>query len=90
MKKTLILTAGLFFGIVSLNSCTDKAAEERAKFVADSIKADSIAKVEAAAAAHTADSIAAAEAAAAASAQAVKDSLAADSVAKAAKGGKKK
>jgi hypothetical protein len=87
MKKTLILTAGLFFGIVSLNSCTDKAAEERAKFVADSIKADSIAKVDAAA--HMADSIAAAEAAAASAMQAMKDSLAADSAAKAA-GGKKK
>jgi hypothetical protein len=87
MKKTLILTAGLFFGIVSLNSCSNKAAEERAAFVADSLKNDSIAKVEAAA--HMADSIAAAEAAAASAMQAMKDSLAADSVAKAA-GGKKK
>ena len=87
MKKTLILTAGLFFGIVSLNSCTDKAAAERAKVVADSLKNDSIAKVEAAG--NMADSIAAAEAAAASAMQAMKDSLIADSTAKAA-GGKKK
>ncbi len=89
MKKTLIFTFGLFLALVGMMSCGDGgAAEARAKAIADSLKNDSIMRVNAAAEAARMDSMAAVAAADSARAQALADSLAAVEASKG-KGGKK-
>ena len=76
MKKLVLLASVI--ATISFASCGNKAAEEAAKKTADSIAAVEAALKEQ----QTADSIAAVEAA---KAQAVADSIVADSIAKSAK-----
>jgi hypothetical protein len=86
MKKSLILTLGLFFGMIGMMSCNGGKDAEREKAVKDSLYQDSVMKAQAASAdsARIADSTAQA-----AAAQALADSLRQDSIAKAGKGKKK-
>ena len=77
MKKSLVLTLGLFLAVVGVTSCGNKAADEaRQKAIADSLLADSLAQVAAAAEQARLDSLAAvATADSLAKAQLLADSL---------------
>lgn len=78
MKKSLILTLGLFFAMIGMMSCDNGKNAEREKAIKDSLYNDSVMKVEAAAA--TADSIRQDSIAKATAAQALADSLRQDSI----------
>ena len=87
MKKSLILSLGLFFAVVGFMSCGKSAEQEaREKAIKDSLYNDSVMQVQTAQ--RVADSIRQDSIAKAAIAQAVLDSLKNDSIEKAA-GGKK-
>lgn len=82
MKKSLILTLGLFVALVGFMSCGNSAEQEaREKAIKDSLYNDSIMKAQAAA--HLADSLHQDSLAKAALEQALLDSLREDSIMKA-------